>query len=197
LEPAIVHQHLLGPDDTVDLVGVPTVSRPLAALSAASLATLEWAVVTMDSACWESPTTVQGLADLADGWGRLRGIGTVRRALPLVRTGAQTPLETLSRLRLVIAGLPEPRLQVPLHDADGLVGYVDMLWDDLNVVGEADGALKYTTGAVLLEEKRREDRIRALGYMVVRWTWDEIISDPARVAARIRAAARMQVHHAR
>jgi very-short-patch-repair endonuclease len=49
--------------------------------------------------------------------------------------------------------------------------------------------LKYGTGQVLFDEKRREDRIRALGYIVVRWTWDEIFRDPQRVVARIQAAA--------
>jgi hypothetical protein len=189
LDPPVVHVHAVPDGDLTEVDGLPTVDRPLAALSTAALADPEWALVTLDAACWQSPETLQRLTDLAEEWGHLRGIGTVRRALPLVRTGAQTPLETLSRVRLTSLGLPEPRLQVPLHDADGLIGYVDMLWEEWGVVGEADGALKYGTGQVLFDEKRREDRIRALGYIVVRWTWDEIFRDPQRVVARIQAAA--------
>lgn len=189
LTPAVVHQHTLTSEDLVELEGVPSVNRPLAAVSAASMASLEWAVVTLDAAAWQSPETMEQLGGLADEWGRLRGIGTVRAAMPWVRTGAQTPLESLSRVRLVQGGLPEPRLQVPLYDADGLIGYVDMLWEDLGVVGEADGAVKYLSGTVLLDEKRREDRIRALGLAVVRWSWDDIMREPTKVAARIRAAA--------
>ena len=192
LEPAIVHQHDLSDDDVVTVDGLPTVARPLAALSTAALARPDWAVVTLDAACWQSPATLDRLPALAQEWGRLRGIGTVRQVLPLVRCGAQTPLETLSRLRLVRGGLPEPRLQVPLHDHGGLIGYADMLWDDFGVVGEADGALKYTIGQVLLDEKLREDRIRALGFIVVRWTWNDILRDPKRVVARILAAAALQ-----
>ena len=70
---------------------------------------------------------------------------------------SQTILESLSRVRLCDAGLPEPRLQVPIYDEDGLIGYVDMLWEDLGVVGEADGALKY--GDERLSTRRRFARI--------------------------------------
>lgn len=189
LEPAAIHQHALAETDTTMVRGLPVVSRALAALSTAALSDPEWAVVTMDAACWQSPDTVDMLRRLVDDWPRLLGIGTVRRALPSVRTGAQTPLESLSRVRLMAHGVPEPALQTPLHDRQGLIGYVDMLWDDLGVVGEADGALKYGHREVLLQEKAREDRIRALGYVVVRWTWDEILRDPQWVAARIQAGA--------
>ena len=91
---------------------------------------------------------------------------------------------------LVDIGLPEPRLQVPLHDADGLIGVVDMLWDDLFVVGEADGLIKYDSRGVLIREKHREDRIRALGFGVVRWTWRELFEAPDAIARRITASGR-------
>ena len=86
------------------------------------------------------------------------------------------------------AGLPEPRLQVPFFDDAGLIGYVDMYFDTLGVIGEADGLVKYSTGADLLAEKRREDRLRRL-HPVVRWGWQQIWSNPERVAGQIREAA--------
>ena len=83
-------------------------------------------------------------------------------------------LETLSRLALIGEGLPEPELQVDFHDGSGLIGRVDMWWPGLGVIGEADGLVKYGTGADVVREKVREDRLRATGRMVVRWTWSEI-----------------------
>lgn len=192
LDPAIVHQHDLTPDHVTSVRGVPVVSRELAAVSTSALSDPEWALVPLDAVAWQSPGTIEALGVLAEDWNRLRGIGIVRRALSDVRTGAQTPLETLSRVRLIRLGLPEPTLQAPLYDQDGLIGYADMLWEGLGVVGEADGALKYTSGRVLLEEKLREDRIRARGLTVVRWTWDEILRRPERVRDRVRDAAALQ-----
>ena len=100
------------------------------------------------------------MAEYANGLQHLAGIGEVRAAVPWVRSGAQTPLESLSRVRLMRCGLPEPRLQVPFYDDEGLIGIVDMYWDELGVIGEADGLLKYRTGADLIAEKYREDRLR-------------------------------------
>lgn len=113
----------------------------------------------------------------------------MRSVLPLARTGSQTPLESISRYRLVRHGIDEPELQVPLHDHDGLIGFADMAWLKLGVIGEADGLAKYESRDDYSREKVREDRIRALGFIVVRWTWDQIIRDTPSVVARIRHAA--------
>jgi hypothetical protein len=195
LTPARIRSHDLGSEDVLIVGGIPTVNRSLAAVSTAALSRRDWAVATLDAASWQRPGQIDVLEDLARHWTHLRGIARVRDALPLVRPGAQTPLESLSRLRLVDRGLPEPELQVPMHDRAGLIGYVDMFWPDLSVVGEADGLMKYESRDVLVREKEREDRLRALGLMVVRWTWEQIMGDPADVVERIRAAA--QIGHRR
>ena len=55
---------------------------------------------------------------------------------------------------------------------------------------EFDGAVKYDGAEgreALVAEKKREDRIRELGYQVVRLTWAEL-ADPHRLLARIRSA---------
>jgi hypothetical protein len=189
LPQAVIHV-LDVPEELIDRsTGLPVVVPDLAACSTAMLSEYDWAVATLDAVAWQDPEAIDRLAEIADRWPRLAGAGALRAALPLVRTGAQTPLESLSRLRLVRCGLPEPRLQVPLHDGDGLIGYVDMLFDELGVVGEADGALKYDGRLTLVAEKRREDRIRADGFGVVRWGWPEAMTSMGAVAQQIARAA--------
>jgi hypothetical protein len=185
LDDVTVHAHALSDGQLAEVRGIPVVSRALAGISTAAHCTPEWAVAALDAVAWQEPSVVQDLIELAEDWPRLRGIGTVRRALPLVRSGAQTPLESLSRLRLVHAGLPEPELQVAHYDDLGLIGFDDMTWPEWRVIGEADGALKYASRDDLLAEKAREDRLRRRGFVVVRWTWDEMWREPARLAARI------------
>ena len=77
-------------------------------------------------------------------------------------------------------GCPQPHLQIPFSDSDGLIGVVDFFWPELGIVGEADGDVKYldpsfrggrSADQVVLDEKIREDRLRALGLKVVRWRW--------------------------
>lgn len=189
---ALVHVHVSGhalhEADVTEVDGLASVSREVAAVTTAAGLSAEWAVAVLDAVAWRRPEVPEVLENVTEDWPRLRGIGTVRRALPLVRTGAQSPLESLSRIRLVAGGLPEPALQVAFHDAAGLVGVADMVWEEWKVIGECDGLLKYSSREDLVREKKREDRLRALGYVVVRWTWDEIMRDPRAVVARIRRA---------
>ena len=70
------------------------------------------------------------------------------------------------------------------------VGRVDFLFRAQRTIVEFDGLLKYG-GAdgrqALVEEKRREDTLRSLGYQVVRLTWRDL-HDPALVARAIKDA---------
>jgi very-short-patch-repair endonuclease len=98
-------------------------------------------------------------------------------------------------LRVLLAdqGFPPPTLQAELSTPSGeFVARVDFLFEAERVVIEFDGESKYgdhadgAAGAVVAE-KWREDRIRELGYVVVRISWADL-AHPKRTAARIRAA---------
>lgn len=189
LSDVLVHRHDLSPRHITSVDGIPVVDRFTAAITTAAMSELMWAVATLDSLVWQDPEALAELSTRLESWSGLRGIGVVRRAVSLARCGAQTALESTSRFRLMEAGLPEPELQVPFYDSAGLIGYADMVWPHLRVIGEADGLGKYRTGTDLIAEKVREDRLRALGWIVVRWTWEEIFRDPRAVARRILKAA--------
>jgi len=189
LKEVTIHRHALQDAHLTVVDGIPSVDRATAALTTAARSTLMWAVATLDSLVWQDPDTLDRLPTLIDEWPGLRGLGVVREAAGLARDGAQTALESISRFNLMEQGLAEPRLQVAFHDASGLIGYADMVWDDLRVIGEADGLGKYQSRSDLIAEKRREDRLRALGWIVVRWTWEEVFRNPRAVAERIRRAA--------
>jgi very-short-patch-repair endonuclease len=113
------------------------------------------------------------------------------------RRSHESPGETrlAHALRLLgIAATP----QVAITRANAVV---DFLLDEAPVVIEFDGRVKYGREAdepdpfgrrrsreqVVWEEKRREDRLRELGYEVVRVTWSDLDS-PRELATRIRRA---------
>ncbi|WP_158865627.1 hypothetical protein [Leifsonia sp. AG29] len=122
-----------------------------------------------------------------------------RRALDVIGFAdgrADSPLESVSRVSMHAAGVPQPALQLPFSDGNGLIGVVDFAWPEARVIGEADGDVKYLDSAmragrsadrVVLDEKVREDRLRALGWRVVRWRW-AIASDPGRLGAVLEEA---------
>lgn len=123
-------------------------------------------------------------AGLADGPSLARAIGqcrgwagmrAARRVLDLADGRAESPLESVSRLTLADGGLPVPDLQPDLYDLAGRhLGRPDFYWDDLGVVGEADGAEKYRDPGDLYREKRRQDRMDDAGLVVFRWGWADV-----------------------
>lgn len=176
---------------TIETVrGIPTVDKAWAAVTAACRLPRNYQVAMLDSALWQGQFSYEHLESLCESGGSLRGMQDVRRALPLATDGAQTVLETISRLTFSDYKLPIPTLQEPIRDARGLIGVVDFAWLALGVLGEADGAIKYTDSQTLMDERAREQRLRDAGYEVFRWTWSEIHNEPVKVVNRFHAAVR-------
>ena len=108
-----------------------------------------------------------------------RGARRLREALPLVRAGAESPRETIVRLILVRAGLPEPELNPDLRDEEGtFVARLDLAYPEYRVAVEYDGRQH----AELAQFRRDADRwpaIAAQGWLLIRVV-DHHLLDPAR-----------------
>jgi hypothetical protein len=125
-----------------------------------------------------------------------RGIRSGFRAIQFADTRADSPGESISRANMSLSRLEAPELQVPFYDRDGLIGIVDFYWPVAGLIGEFDGLGKYlreeyihgrTTGEVVVAEKMREDRLRALGPSVTRWGW-ELANSPRELAGQLMRA---------
>ncbi len=138
------------------------------------------AVGILDWALANHPIGVDDLSEMLNRLDIRRGRRRAERAIAFADARSGSPGETLSRVRMWEAGLPEPALQVPFSDRSGLIGVVDFWWPEHDLIGEFDGVSKYVrdefTGGrepadVVVAEKVREDRLRALGPAVARWGW--------------------------
>lgn len=153
---------------------------------------VEGAVVAADAAVHSGVCSID---DLDDARARLmpglRGSRRVRRALASVDGASESPGESRTRLVLSALGLPVES-QVKVRDGGGrVVARVDFLVAG-RVVVEFDGAVKYASAdgrAALVAEKAREDRLRELGYAVIRLTWTDL-DRPHEIRRRIEAALR-------
>ena len=115
-----------------------------------------------------------------------RGIRMIRQARRFIDPRLETPLESVSFAYFANSALPRPQLQVDVAGESGKLYRVDFLFG--HVIGEADGAVKYGDDEALWREKLRQSDLEARGYIVVRWTWEEIWNRPHVVIARIRRA---------
>lgn len=130
--------------------------------------------------------------------GRRVGAARMRRVLRFVDGGSESVGESFSRVIMVKAGVPNPVLQHEILHAGSLIARSDFAWPTMRTLGEFDGRVKYgrllrpgeDPGDAVFREKLREDRLRDLGWQVVRWTWDDV-QHPSDVLARLdRAFAR-------
>lgn len=116
------------------------------------------------------------------------GSARATRVVEFSDGAADRPGESMSRVSMSIARITPPQLQVQLAGASGRWYWVDFWWPELRLIGEFDGAAKYsdpvflagrTPEQALRDEKFREDDLRAAGHGMSRWGWALAISPQA------------------
>lgn len=121
----------------------------------------------------------------------LSGVTRARRAAAYVRAGAESPMETLIRLMLGLAGLPWPDLNVNVRDDIGrFVARVDMLYPAYRVIVEYDGMQHERDPKQRQRDRERRELLEALGYRLFVITAEDLRhprSIPMRVFAALEA----------
>lgn len=150
--------------------GVPLTSAARTVVDLARTSTFAEAVVVADSALRQRLCTVDALREVVGDCARWPGIERARRTVEFADGKSESVLESLSRVAMHEQGIAPPRTQAVIGTAR-----VDFLWEDVRVVGEADGLSKYqsdgvrSTLDVVRAEKRREERLADAGFEIVRW----------------------------
>ncbi|WP_158590121.1 endonuclease domain-containing protein [Amnibacterium setariae] len=112
----------------------------------------------------------------------------LNRALPLLREGVRSAMETRLRRLLVQAGLPEPAINREIFDEAGLrVGECDLVFVAQRVVVEYEGRQHFDEQA-MRDDILKYERLQDLGWRVVRVTKDDLQLRPAETVERVRAA---------
>lgn len=173
--------------------GVPVTSAARTAIDLARAMTFAEGVVVVDSVLRKDNVSPRQLHEVLGDCYWWPGIAVAQRAVQFADPKSESVLESMSRVAMLEEGVPTPRTQVAIGDDWEPCARVDFLWDEVKVIGEADGLAKYepdgrrTTRDIVRAEKRREERLTDAGYEIVRWGWEEA-NDPPRLARRLRAA---------
>lgn len=179
----------------VQVHGIPCTSLERTVVDLALAGPFAEAVVVADWAL-RTHTSREALAvaldELAPTYHRRRA----ERVIEFADARSGSAGESLSRALVDEHGFPAPVLQQRFDDSHGLVGFVDFYWPDFSLIGEFDGLVKYRDPAmtggrdaseVVIAEKLREDRLRALGNRCTRWVW-ATLHRRGELAAQLRSA---------
>lgn len=158
------------------VAGVPAVSLETAIFQTVRRDRLSTAIIAADAALHRGLTTIDALDERRAALRRLAPRS--QTLLDAVDEKAESPGESLGRI--LIRGLGHRvESQVEIRTPSGeLIGRVDLLIDGV-IIGEFDGDVKYGGDRgqqALVAEKRREDGLRAMGYVVVRLTWADLFT---------------------
>ena len=136
-------------------------------------------------------------ADLAVVVARCQGRRGVRRArelLGLLDPRAESPMESYLRLLLIDAGLPRPEANANVYNADGeFLARADLLFRKARVIVEYEGDHHRSDRRQFAHDVRRGSLLAAAGYLVLRFTADDVLRRPQFVIATVRAALESRV----
>lgn len=142
------------------------------------------AVARLDALLRASSLRAEDVTRLARNHPGKRGLVQLATVIDLVDPGAQSPKETYLRLLLIDAGLPRPQTQIPVV-TDEYTYHLDLGWDGYLVAVEYDGDQHRTDRWQFVSDIRRLERLRRLGWIVIRVVAED---RPADVVRRVRQA---------
>jgi Protein of unknown function (DUF559) len=157
---------------------------------AASGVTLVDLVVLGDAMLKAKLTTVPILIEAVETW---HGFGTrlALRAARLMREGVDSPMETRVRLLIVLAGLPEPSVNVIVRGEDGSWRMrFDLCYLEQRLIVEYDGRQHADSQEQWERDIYRREDLDRMDYRLLVVTSRAVYHEPERTLERVRAALR-------
>lgn len=183
-----IHRDLLAGDEIIDFGGVQITTALRTAWDLARwLPTVE-AVVAMDALARVGRFAPPDVLQIQGRYPRARWRRRVPGVIDLADPRAESPMETRSRLVLVLRGLPRPELQYKVYDELGeFVARLDMAYPQLKLAIEYDGR-GHLTAWQQQADARRLNKLDECGWSVRRFTAPDVLRTPDTMAAQVREA---------
>jgi hypothetical protein len=137
----------------------------------------------------EPYATLDGLRAMVRRHPNLQGIVRARAALDLMRVGSDSGPETLLRLSICDAGLPEPELQVPLRPASPDSPTADLGYRRRRLAIQYDGG-HHLLPAQVFSDRRRDKAFEGAGWTVLVLTKADLADGFAGAIVRIKRSLR-------
>jgi very-short-patch-repair endonuclease len=184
------HFGVLPRDEVTVVDGIPVTSAARAVLDLAAdkgRAAAETALREMEYLGIYGPVS---LPALLGRYPRHKGTSIVRACLDRLEEDpggrVRSTLEELFLPFLDEHRIPRPRLNAWLTIGEHRY-QVDCLWPEQRLIGELDGFKSHGTKRAFRKDRKRDRRLGAMGYRVVRITEDQLLDEPSEVAADLLA----------
>ena len=179
----------LTPADMTVIDNIPCTSLARTLLDIAEDATRREVERALDAAEQQRLLDIRAIDDvLARANGR-RGAKLLRAVLAEHRVGSTITRSKLEEAFLAICRAVElapdaVNAWIPFPDGGG--AEADFLWRRQRLIVEVDGRNVHATRRAFQSDRRRDQRLMLLGWRVVRFTWQQVMYEPAYVAATLR-----------
>ena len=189
---AIVHRRRASDDPSVVVFdGIPATDVERTLLDLAAVITPRRLALALEDALRRGSTTLESMRELVHGQKGRAGLRTLRQLLDarddrdsLVESRLESAL-----LRLLTAhALPLPVPQHRVMDGAGFVARLDFAYPQYRLGVETDGYRWHGGLERRTRDLRRENRLKLLGWTVLRFSWDDVHNRPETVASQIGAA---------
>ncbi len=171
------------PDDAAEVDGIPVTSLELTCLHLGTMLgqrSLERSIV---KAARNPLFSVDRALALCDRSSRRPGVKPFRRVIARDLTAEMHSLSELELRFVEVLRHKGIRMPEVNHNVEALM--VDAVWHDSRVVVELDGFEFHKLPRDLRRDNARTTKLVLAGYRVIRFTWDDVVGDPASVANAI------------
>lgn len=194
----IVHRMKLYEDEVTTLNGIRLTTPERTWLDLAETLSMDELVVAGDS-CVRMPRpeferrdkplcTLADLQRMIDRHKGKRGLRKAKEAIRLIRVGSDSPQETLLRLAIVRAGLPEPELNAPAPSSDsGRPLQPDLSYREFRIGVEYEGE-GHSEETQIVRDIARSERYLELGWTEVRISKRHMVNDAKPAVSKVRTA---------
>jgi len=168
----------------VDQGGLPVASPLETFLDLAMHLSDRWLLACGDGIVKRGYASVPELVAAVNATSRRRGLPRARRIAPLVRADVASPMESILRLILIRAGLPEPLINRDVFDDGGeWIACPDLSYPDIGLALEFDGQHHLTDPRQWESDIRRRQNLEDFGWTVRIVTASDLFLRPARLAS--------------
>ncbi len=154
----------------------------------ASVLDTAWLRAALDSALRQRNTNLAWIHRALDNLGRgRRGTAFLRTLLTEHQREDEIPDSVLESMGIELAQATghKPELHWKVIEGARLIAEVDFAWPEARLCIELDGWTQHGTRAAFVRDRARDRALLRLGWMVLRFTWQDVISDRESVIAEL------------